>query len=234
MIRLSSQTQKTQMASAASYGVGMPTSDGGLGAVSRSLKNVASSSAQIGNVLKTEKEKEERDKKNKQKAEEQKKAREQAEFYKGISRAKTNLSNMVSLAAKHKKKIEQQNKLVQKSVGDRIAARLSQDMAQQMATIDTAVDLGQWDEVNKLRENLNDWLGSVDPNSSDYRSVDKDPELEPNTISSILESLRATHSSNDLKFQSKIAVGQSMSEITNNHEAASDIIKNMSSTAARG
>ena len=227
MIRLSSQTQKTQMASAASYGVGMPTSDGGLGAVSRSLKTVASSSAQIGNVLKTEKEKEERDKKNKQKA-------EQAEFYKGISRAKTNLSNMVSLAAKHKKKIEQQNKLVQKSVGDRIAARLSQDMAQQMATIDTAVDLGQWDEVNKLRENLNDWLGSVDPNSSDYRSVDKDPELEPNTISSILESLRATHSSNDLKFQSKIAVGQSMSEITNNHEAASDIIKNMSSTAARG
>lgn len=180
MIKLSSQTQKTQMASAASYGVGMPTSDGGLGAVSRSLKTVAGSAAHIGNVLRTRKAQ------------------------------------------------------VQKSVGDRVASRLSQDMAQQTAAIDTAVDLGQWDKVKELRGSLNEWLGSVDPNSSNYRAVDKDPELEPNTANTILESLRSTYAGYDLKLQSEIAVGQSLSEITNNHEAASDILKNSSSKLARG
>jgi len=180
MIRLSSQTQKTQMASAASYGVGMPTSDGGLGAVSRSLKTVADSSAHIGNVLKTRKAQ------------------------------------------------------IQKSVGKRVASRMNQELDKHTADIDTAVELGQWDKVNELRENLNDWLGSVDPNSSNYRAVDKDPELEPNTSDNILGNLRSTHAGYDLKLQSKIAVGQSLSEITNNHEAASDIIKNSNSKLGTG
>ena len=180
MIKLSSQTQKTQQASAAAYGVGMPTSDGGLGAVSRSLKTVAGSAAHIGNVLRTRKAQ------------------------------------------------------IQKSVGDRVASRMGQEMDKQTTAIDTAVDLGQWDKVNELRGNLTEWLGSVDPNAPAFRAVDKDPELNPDTSSRILESLNSAYSGYDLKLQSKVTLGQSLAEITNIHEPASASLKNITTKLSRG
>ena len=180
MIKLSSQTQKTQQASAAAYGVGMPTSDGGLGAVSRSLKTVAGSSAHIGNVVRTRKAQ------------------------------------------------------IQKSVGDRVASRMGQEMDKQTTAIDTAVQLGQWDKVNELRGNLTEWLGSVDPNAPDFRAVDKDPELTPDTSSRILESLNSAYSGYDLKLQSKVTLGQSLAEITNIHEPASASLKNITTKLSRG
>lgn len=50
-IQLRHQTQRTNLPSAASHGVGLPVSDGGLGAASRALGQVAGAAGQIGTRL---------------------------------------------------------------------------------------------------------------------------------------------------------------------------------------